>query len=333
MVDIIATDHSFPATIMDSTPFLALIFSLPARNATERMRAWRALKSMGGAVLRDGVYLLPSGEERGKNLLSVAGEIQTAGGSAEVVGLLPWEARQETAFRVLFDRTPAYTALQTEMARLDPDKDDFKQLKRSARGMRRRFAEIMAIDFFPNAAQGATESALLTLEARLRNRITPDEPTRALEETLIKRDVRLYQNRTWYTRAQLWVDRISSAWLIKRFIDPHARFLWLSPGQTPPPQAIGFDLDGGEFSHSGQRVTFETLTRCFDLEGDGGIMALGGLVHALDVGGSTPEAAGVASLFKGISLRTGDDDALFSACQPLLDDLYLFFSNRDQPDV
>ncbi|MBF0214156.1 MAG: chromate resistance protein [Magnetococcales bacterium] len=311
--------------------FLALIFSLPARNATERMRAWRALKSMGGAVLRDGVYLLPRGAEREQSLLQVAEAIQTAAGMAEVVEIRPRSELQTEAFRALFDRRSDYRSLLEEITRIDPEGPDVTLLKRNVRTLRRRLQELTAIDFFPDNSRNPLQEALNTLEARLIQRLDPDEPL-FQEGAIPRRDPQAFQGRLWISRARPWVDRLASAWLIQRFIDPAARFLWLAPDQPLPPEAVGFDFDGAIFSHVQQKVTFETLLAAFDLEEDPALMQLGRLVHTLDAGGVCPEAAGCAALLHGMRLRLPDDHALMTASRPIFDDYYLHFSSKDQSD-
>ncbi|MBF0261534.1 MAG: chromate resistance protein [Magnetococcales bacterium] len=316
---------------LSSVSYLALLFSLPARNATERMRAWRALKSMGGAVLRDGVYLLPAGNGRKLPLIEVARGIQEAGGQAEVVGIVTGSEAQNLTFRALFDRQADYLALRDEIARIDPDTLEIVTLKRTVRLSRRRFNDIARIDFFPNDQHAELLNALTTLEARCAQRLDPSEPT-AAHVPIPRLDPAAYQRRIWVTRARPWADRLASAWLIRRFIDPEARMVWFTSGQELPHDALGFDFDGAPFTHVGDRVTFEVLLAAFGLEGDPALMAIGRMIHALDLGGTTPEAAGFESLLKGMRQRTQDDDAFLEACRIVLDDFYLSFTqDKDLP--
>ncbi|MBF0628525.1 MAG: chromate resistance protein [Magnetococcales bacterium] len=314
---------------MKSSPFLALIFSLPARHSTERMRAWRALKSMGGAVLRDGVHLLPSGAGRDQTLQTLAHAIRDAGGMAEVVGVLPESATQHQTFRTLFDRQPDYLALHDELAQLDPERQEIVSLKRALRVLKRRFHEISTMDFYPGAPRQRLEEVLTQLEARLLRRLDPNEPSPEETGTIPRRDRQAFQGRLWFTRAHPWVDRLASAWLIVRFIDPAARFLWLEPGKEAPQEAIGFDFDGALFTHHGQRVTFETLLAAFGLEDNPALRSMGQMVHALDVGGTHPEAPGLAAVLHGMHARAHHDDALFQASQIVLDDFFHYFSQQE----
>jgi hypothetical protein len=126
-----------------------------------------------------------------------------------------------------------------------------------------------------------------------------------------------YRGRTWATREHLWVDRVASAWLIRRFVDPEARFLWLKRIKNCPKKAVGFDFDGAEFTHVGNKVTFEVLLTSFGLEHDAGLARVGALVHHLDVGGiPVAEGAGLATIMAGARSSQPDDDALMNAMTP-----------------
>jgi hypothetical protein len=138
-----------------------------------------------------------------------------------------------------------------------------------------------------------------------------------------------YRGKVWATRQRVWVDRVASAWLIRRFIDPEARFLWLPTPQDCPPDAIGFDFDGAAFTHTGHRVTFEVLVTSFDLATDPALRRLGVLVHALDVGGvPVPEAAGFEAILTGVRASGADDDQMLAAMMPVLDALYTTFGQE-----
>jgi hypothetical protein len=121
----------------------------------------------------------------------------------------------------------------------------------------------------------------------------------------------------------MWIDRVCSAWLIRRFIDPKAKFVWLKRVEDKPKRAIGFDFDGAEFSHVDSKVTFEVLLTSFGLESDIGLARIGLLVHFLDVGGiPVPEAQGLAAIVSGARSLQPNDDALLQSVTPALDSLY-----------
>jgi len=126
----------------------------------------------------------------------------------------------------------------------------------------------------------------------------------------------------------LWIDRVASAWLIRRFIDPQATFLWLKRPKDCPKRAIGFDYDGAEFTHENSKVTFEVLVTSFGLDKDSGLARLAGMVHHLDVGGiPTAEGPGFATIMAGARALQKDDDALLKAMTPVLDSLYAGYTS------
>jgi hypothetical protein len=129
----------------------------------------------------------------------------------------------------------------------------------------------------------------------------------------------------------LWIDRVASAWLIRRFIDPKAKFLWLKRVKDCPKRALGFDFDGAEFTHVDSKVTFEVLVCSFGLEEDAGLIRLGALVHHLDVGGiPIAEGPGFATIMAGARKLRSDDDSLLKAMTPVLDSLYAEYADAEK---
>jgi hypothetical protein len=303
--------------------WLLLILTLPTENATARMRAWRALKATGAAVLRDGVYLLPEDEGHRATLAAIAEEVDAAGGQTFL-----FDATGED-HRARFDRTEDYRKLADDIAatHADLDKVATSELARIARKLRKAFDALAAIDFFPGPARLQTGALLDTLDAALRARLSPDEPTPEAG-AITRREPDRYRGHLWATRRRPWVDRLASAWLIRRHIDPEARFIWLETPADCPKQAHGFDFDGAEFTHVGERVTFETLLASFSLEGDSSLARLARCVHYLDVGGlPAPEAPGLEALLAGMRAGIADDDALLDAASGAFDFLYASFKD------
>ncbi len=310
--------------------YLALFISLPTKASTGRMRVWRALKALGCATLRDGVYLLPESNNHAAALTRVAVDAQEVQGSAEIYRLSGCEEAQEVGLRALFDRSDDHAALLDEItglaARLRSEPTE--TLIRAVRALRRRHDALAAIDYFPNQVSEHVHLALDDLEASLAERLSPDEP-RAIDRAIPQLDSAEYVGRTWATRHDLWVDRVASAWLIRRFIDHKARFLWLEKPDACPKDALGFDYDGALFTHVGHRVTFETLLAAFGLEGDAGLVRLGGVIHALDAGGVTrPEAAGLAAMLRGIKTASRDDDDFLKRATPVFGALHTSFNEE-----
>jgi len=303
-----------------------LVLSLPTENATARMRAWRALKASGAAVLRDGVYLMPAADGHAQALQAVADDVRANGGDAQVFDAAPSDGADHAA---LFDRSSAFGDLLAEIGacRVGLSADTAQQVMKQARKLRKQFEQLVAIDFFPGEAQAQTAAALQALEADAAQASAPDEPhpaTRAPERL----DVARYQGRLWATRRRPWVDRLASGWLIRRFIDPQARFLWLKSPADCPKRALGFDFDGATFTHTNGMVTFETLLASFDLQTPA-LLRNGVLVHALDAGGVIPpEAAGIERVLAGMRDAIGDDDQLLLAAAGVFEGLLVAFEKE-----
>lgn len=321
---------------MQSSPpaWLLLITNLPGHNPTLRMRIWRASKAVGAGLLRDGAYLLPNGERSRQVLQEQGADIKAAGGLVQLLSFDAESAEQQAQFVALFDRTDDYAlaierlaALKGELAKLTEP-----EARQKLAAIAREVAAIATRDFFPGESRRQMEGALAHAEAALNARFAPDEPHAAQRKVRL-RDRRDYRGRSWATRERLWIDRVASAWLIRRFIDPKAKFLWLKRLKDCPKNAVGFDFDGAEFTHVGSKVTFEVLLDSFRLEPDAGLTRLGALVHHLDVGGiPIAEAPGFATIMAGARALQQDDDRLLKAMTPVLDSLYAGYAGAGRKD-
>jgi hypothetical protein len=273
--------------------------------------------------------LLPHREALRQALEEQVQGVQTLGGAAYVLAVEPVTA-PDTHFRALFDRSEEYATLLTTISQLCATLAETTeaQARRVLQQVRREYEALVAIDYFPGPAQAQSAQALAEADAAVTRHFSPDDPQplhtgiRHLERTA-------YCGKLWATRQRVWVDRVASAWLIRRFIDPNARFLWLETPQACPADAIGFDFDGAAFTHTGHRVTFEVFVASFDLETDSALARLGMLVHALDVGGvPVPEAAGFEAILMGVRASGADDDQVLTAMMPVLDALYTAFGQE-----
>jgi hypothetical protein len=318
---------------LTSSPWLLLVVSLPSSGATARMRVWRGLKALGCAAMRDGAYLLPGSPEREQALQALADECLREGGSAWLMQVQPRSVNEAGAYVQLFDRSNDYAELRQawKQAHAGLAALGAPELMRLQRKLQKEFDALRAIDLFPGEAAVETEAAWSDFNKRIEGLLSPDEPQET-EGGIPRLDVADYQGRLWATRRRLWVDRVASAWLIRRFIDTEARFQWLARPSDCPKRALGFDFDGATFTHVGDRVTFETLLASFGLEGDAALMRLGAMVHALDVGGEpVPEAGGFEAVLSGARERLADDDdALLAEMGTVLDSLYAHFQRSDK---
>lgn len=282
------------------------------------MRVWRSLKALGCATLRDGAYLLPESADSAAALNDVAAQAVEVGGSGEVYRLSGWNQAQEAALRALFDRGAEYASLAEEVKTLGRSLAslDDAAAARKLQTLVRRFEQVTRIDFFPGEAQRQALSLLDDVRAALTRRVSPDEPT-ARQADIPRLERVDYLGRVWVTRARPWVDRLASAWLIRRFIDPNAPIVWLATPSDAKADWLGFDFDGATFSHVGTKVTFETLLASFELDSSPALVRLGELVHCLDVGGlPVAEAMGIESLLVGLRASEPDDDRLLArACE------------------
>lgn len=302
--------------------WILLVLTLPTENATARMRAWRALKTSGAAVLRDGVYLLPE-QANGKATLSeIAEDIDKNGGTTY---LLETNTDQE-AYANLFDRSAEFAELSEAIAqsRAKLNYDTAAETLKQSRKLRKAFDQLAAIDFFSSESQKQASAALLELESAAIRTLSPDEPHSFAGE-IQRLSLADYRGRIWATRARPWMDRLASAWLIRRFIDADAQILWLATPADCPADALGFDFDGAQFSHVGAKVTFETLLASFGLE-SAALIRLGGIVHFIDAGGiQPPEASGIEKVLAGIRSTVSDDDQLLTIASGIFDALIANF--------
>ena len=313
-----------------SATFRALLLSLPTGHATVRMRLWRALKNTGCGVLRDGVYILPAGAAQAAALEQVEADARTAGGFAMTVDLAFSTAEQLAHARALFDRSAEYGALVERLVRAKHALKRLGQRKAqtAVQRLRRAFDDIAAIDFHPGEAQSQAREALAALEAAARELFAGGEP-RASGARVRRLDPAKYRGRTWATRKAPWVDRLASAWLIRRFIDRDAKLAWIDTPRGLPRGAVGFDFDGAEFTHSGNRVTYEVLLASFGLTDDAALATIGAAVHFLDVGGiAVPDARGLETLLTGLKDKVRSDDEMAREAGKIFDLLYRAYARN-----
>ncbi|RYY76873.1 MAG: chromate resistance protein [Gammaproteobacteria bacterium] len=307
--------------------WIALVLSLPTENATVRMRAWRSLKASGVAVLRDGVYLLPHRESSVQLFESTKEDVQASGGTAFILKV----GDDETAsYPALFNRTEDFAGLLSELSIVQGSlsTDALPIAIKQLRKLRKTFAAIVSIDYFPGEAQAQAEAALVNAELQLNRLVSPDEP-HAITGQIEPLDLSQYQGRTWATRKRPWVDRLASAWLIRKFIDTNARFIWLDSPIDCPADALGFDFDGATFSHVSNKVTFEVLLASFALDQQPALQRFGAVVHYLDVGGIQPsEANGLEQILWGLRNSIQDDDQLLTTASSVFDALFTAFTEK-----
>ena len=299
--------------------WLALVASLPTEDPAARMRILRTLESLGASVMHEGVYLLPDTAANRQGLERLAEYVAKGAGSAQLLQVLPLSEAQNATLRGLFDRSSRYAELikVVESLKVGYGIAEPSAISSVLHKQRREFEAISALDFFPSEIQERAKAALAAAEAAVHELLFPVQYRAGGEP-----GERLRQ-RTWATRRPLWADRLSCAWLIRRFVDPEGSVVWLDKAQACPAEAVGFAFAGARFTNSATQVTFEVMLQQFGLASNSALAKIGGIVHYLEARDSpVPEAAGVQTLLHGASRRASNDDELLAETEKTFDLLY-----------
>jgi hypothetical protein len=307
-----------------ATDWLLLLHFLPTSKAQARVQAWRRLQRVGAVSLNNSAYALPNSPESREDFEWIRNEVIAAGGQAMIlVAQAPDQTTLDdvtNAFRAA--RASDFSAIADE-ARAVLKRASSRQpttrraLTQRARRLRERYDETVRLDFL-NVEQRDDAAALLDQLDQRTGRRPPMSGAGAT--THLERAQ--YRGRTWITRPRPGVDRMSSGWLIRRFIDPKAKFAF--GDTTSDSKAIPFDTFEAEFGHRGTRCTFETLCERFGIR-DAAVQRIGRIVHDLDLKEATygePEAPTVGQLVEGLRRAHGDDHALLRTGIDMFEALY-----------
>jgi len=311
--------HGAPRPV---SAWLVLVVRLPSQPSSLRVRAWRRLRTLGAVALKNSVWVLPCSPESYEQLQWLDQEVQRDGGEATLLKVDRVENMAPEALRRLFNDTRDHDyrglaeryrgllhALERRGARRAPGRpaDEASRLARELERVRR-------IDFFDAPGRREVERLREAVELRLRPAAPAPAPPAPLGAL---------RGRRWVTRPRPHVDRIASAWLIKRFVDPDAEFLF-APADALPADAIPFDVVGAELGHAGEDCTFETLLRRGGLA-DRRLAALAEIVHAADLRDDKyqrEEARGLDVALRGLLAVTTDDHEVLATGLRLFDGLY-----------
>ena len=305
-------------------PMLLLLVGVPPTPSSLRVRVWRRLRSLGAVALKRSAYLLPDTPERYEDFQWLAQEIQREGGDATLIRVQQIENMSPEQVQRLFHepRDHDYRQLAARYRKV-LQRFDRKSAAKSARAQEElaRLAKdhqrIRDIDFL-DAPAGAEVRRLEEVIA-MRSR-SPEKVRREDTPTL---DLSTLRGRRWVTRPRPHIDRIASAWLIKRFIDPQAQFVFAPPAEFPK-DAIPFDAPGVELSHQGEDCTFETLVKRAHLR-DRRLTRLAELVHEADLrDGKYPheEARGIDVAVRALLAASPDDHQVLANGMTLFEGLY-----------
>ena len=307
----------------DGRPWLLLIYQLPAKPAYVRVKIWRQLQGMGATPLKNTVHALPFRDDAVARFDALQREITNSGGEALILKAQLLGGMTDADVRGLFDaaRDADYDELTREARASLGEKISEADLKR----LHKRLSEIAAIDFFDAHGRQTAEAAIAELERQARAH--PDVSRSGEPQSFTLADLRRC---VWVTRRGVHVDRIASAWLIRRFIDKQASFKFVdSKGYEPQPGELRFDMAEAEFTHEDDRCTFETLLLRAGLTSDPALTAIAAMVHELDIADGKfqrPEIMGFSALMSGICATTSDDEARIARGSDALDQFYSYFS-------
>jgi hypothetical protein len=323
-----------PAVLAHS--WLLLIHQLPAKPAYLRVKIWRRLQGIGAVAVKNAVHVLPMSEEAQEDFEWLLREIEEGGGEAFLCEARLIDGLSDQEIRALFDRArdadyaqvSKDARLMTKSLRPKAKTSALADARAQVARLRKRLAEIVAIDFFGAIGRETAEGAIRTLEARLNE----DADVRGKDTAQsAARPPEALRNRTWVTREGVYVDRIASAWLIRRFIDPEARFKFVSgKGYRAKEGELRFDMFEAEFTHEGDKCTFEVLLDRGGLK-DGALRAIAEIIHDIDLKdgkfGRT-EVAGIRTLMEGIGAATQDDAQRLARGAEVFNDLYEYFRKK-----
>ncbi len=301
-------------TSLQQAPWLLLMFSLSVKQASRRVEVWRKLKKYGALALRTSGYLLPNTPENQERFEWLATAIRKYKGQASVVQVHAMDDLPSEKLIELFNaaRSQDYEKLIAELKkRAGKNKGEPGEIAR----LRRRLQEIAAIDFFNSPLRSRAEALLESADSVGQSKGIPASARKLRKE---------YIGRAWVTRPRPGIDRVSSAWLIRRFIDPNAKFVFASQREQQP-DAVPFDMfqtDG--FGHRGEDCTFETLRKEFAIR-DPKVEVIAEMIHDADLSdekfGRT-EALGIDRVLIGWAQQGISDDELLRRGMEAIEGLY-----------
>ena len=299
--------------------WLVTVTQLPTVDPDVRMRVLRTLVSLGSAVLREGVYVLPDTPENRRALEALSDYIGKSTGNAQVLRVSAASPAQQSSLERLFDRSARYEELikTVKSLRVGFGPSDPNAIARVLKKQRREFEAIAALDFFPTEARKRAEQALAKADREVQQLLSSSSLPAAFgpDEKLLRR--------TWATRKPAWADRLACAWLVRRFVDPEAKLAWLEKNEELPAGALGFAYDGAHFPASAGRIAYEEMLAKLHLGRNPALAKIASIVHFLEMGGVTvPEAAGVQTLLQGALRRSSNPQELLGEAEKTFDLLY-----------
>lgn len=322
--------------------WLFLVHKVQTPNSRERVKVWRLIKKVGAVLHRNSVYVLPYSKERLEDFQWVCQQIRDSSGEASVFVSEAQDEKEDHLLRSLFqsNRDQEYgSVVKTGQILLNRildtkskkslDESLLRLFEKEAKHLAESLQEIRNIDFFRAPSFRHAQKIIEKLQKELAG-VTPGAepvpPKRYRKEQ--------FRNKTWTTRKNIHIDRICSAWLIRRFIDPRAKFVF-APENRLPKDAIPFDVFGAEFSHHGEDCTFETLLKSFSIR-DKALKTIAEVIHDIDLKDhkfGRPETGGVDTVMRSLSQQIRDDHKLLDAGTVILDALFEYYSRNEEKRI
>jgi len=315
--------------------WLLLIHQIPPKPNYFRVKVWRRLQRIGAIAVKNSVYVLPKTDQSQEDFQWLLREIVEGKGDASICeanfidGLSneqverQFQTARDADYGQIVDDARKVAALFPRRRAID---DALRaEFEGEIAKLRQKLAEIVTIDFFGAPGRDAAEGAVRDLEARVTGRKSPRSGTAG---NYRREDL---TGKTWVTRRGIHVDRMASAWLIRRFIDPEARFKFVSPkGYKPLVDELRFDMFEAEFTHEGDNCSFEVLMQRVGLS-DGALTPIAQIVHDIDLKDAKfgrAETLGIERLIAGIAMAHKDDEARLARGAAVFDDLYEYFKRK-----
>jgi hypothetical protein len=318
-----------PSTRQVEARWLLLIHQIPPRPAYLRVKIGRHLQRIGAVAIKNSVYALPRNDETQEDFQWVLREVVNGGGDASIIEARFIEGLSDEQVLALFQsaREADYRELAEQARQVaasfpkrgPPPENRRSEVANQIARLRQRLSELEAIDYFGAPGREIAEGVVSEMEARMKPAVESRDPSKSA----LRREE--YRGRTWVTRSGIKVDRMASAWLIRKFIDPQARFKFVAAkGYQPHKGELRFDMFEAEFTHEGDLCTFEVLVERFGLN-DPALQEIAEIVHDVDVKDAKygrEEAPGVGQVVNGIAAAHADDEARLERGSALFEDLY-----------
>lgn len=316
--------------------WLLLIHQIPPKPNYFRVKIWRRLQRLGAVAVKNSVYVLPRSDQAQEDFQWVLREIVKGGGEATLCEARFVEGLTDDQIEELFQvaRSSDYHQIAEEAGRIAKSfrtnlrgEDDHRaQAEVELERLKRRLAGVVAIDFFGAPGRETAEGLISGLEARFHS-IKPGMRSATTEKARLEE----LHCRTWVTRKGIHVDRMASGWLIRRFIDPDARFKFVpAKGYKSEAGELRFDMFEAEFTHDGDNCTFEVFLDRLGLH-DPALQPIAEIVHEIDLKDSKfgrQETAGIDLLIAGLAMGHKEDEIRLERASAIFDDLYEYFKRK-----